>query len=42
MSANGTLVWFYKICKREVWLMSKNILPDQMDENIDLGRLVLV
>ena len=40
MSANGTLVWFYKICKREVWLMSKNILPDQMDENIDLGRFI--
>lgn len=40
MGANGTLVWFYKICKREVWLMSKNILPDQMDENIDLGRFI--
>ena len=40
MVANGTLVWFYKICKREVWLMSKNILPDQMDENIDLGRFI--
>lgn len=40
MGANGTLVWFYKICKREVWLMSKNILPDQMDENIDLGKFI--
>ena len=40
MGTNGTLVWFYKICKREVWLMSKNILPDQMDENIDLGRFI--
>ncbi|MGM9977703.1 MAG: CRISPR-associated protein Cas4 [Clostridium sp.] len=40
MGANGTLIWFYKICKREVWLMSKNILPDQMDENIDLGRFI--
>ena len=40
MGANGTLVWFYKICKREVWLMSKNILPDQMDENIDLWKFI--
>lgn len=40
MEANGTLVWYYKICKREVWLMSRNIVPDQKDENIDLGRFI--
>ncbi|MFX0548658.1 CRISPR-associated protein Cas4 [Hathewaya histolytica] len=37
---NGTLIWFYNICKREVWLMARNIVPDQKDENIDLGRFI--
>ena len=36
----GTLVWFYKICPREVWLMVRNILPDQKDDNIDYGRFL--
>lgn len=37
---NGTLMWYYKICKREVWLMSRNIAPDQKDTNIDIGRFI--
>lgn len=37
---NGTLVWYYFMCKREVWLMNRNILPDQNDENIDIGRFI--
>jgi len=40
MEVNGTLVWYYNICQREVWLMYRNILPDQHDENIDLGRFI--
>lgn len=40
MEVNGTLIWYYKICKREVWLMSRNIVPDQSDENIDYGRFL--
>lgn len=40
MEVNGTLIWFYKICKREVWMMAHNILPDQKDENIDFGRFM--
>lgn len=40
MDVTGTLVWFYKICKREVWLMSRNIVPDQKDDNIDYGRFL--
>lgn len=40
MEVNGTLLWYYNICKREVWLMSRNIVPDQHDENIDLGRFI--
>jgi len=37
---NGTLIWYYYICKREVWLMAHNIGPDQDDQNIDLGRYI--
>lgn len=37
---NGTLMWYYGICKREVWLMSRNIVPDQSDTNIDIGRFL--
>ncbi|UYP01356.1 CRISPR-associated protein Cas4 [Oceanotoga sp. DSM 15011] len=37
---NGTLIWFYYICKREVWLMSHNILPNQHDNNIEYGRFI--
>lgn len=37
---NGTLIWYYHICKREVWLMAHNIVPDQDNPNIDLGRFM--
>lgn len=37
---NGTLMWYYTICKREVWMMSRNIVPDQKDTNIDIGRFI--
>lgn len=40
MEVNGTLIWYYNICKREVWLMYRNIVPDQSDENIDFGRFL--
>lgn len=40
MYANGTLVWYYSICKREVWLMARQIIPDQKDVNIDIGRFL--
>ena len=36
----GTFVWYYCICKREVWLLSRGITPDQKDENIDIGRFI--
>lgn len=40
MEVNGTLMWYYMICKREVWLMSRNVVPDQRDTNIDIGRFI--
>lgn len=40
MEVNGTLVWYYNICKREVWLMSRHIVPDQQNSNIDFGKFL--
>lgn len=40
MPVTGTHIWYYFICKREVWLMIHQIAPDQEDENIDLGRFI--
>ena len=35
---NGTLIWYYHICPREVWYMSHKIIPDQFNEYIEIGR----
>lgn len=40
IKVNGTLIWYYYICKREVWLMARNLIPDQENEYIDLGRFL--
>ncbi|WP_073146877.1 CRISPR-associated protein Cas4 [Paramaledivibacter caminithermalis] len=40
MKVNGTLIWYYFICKREVWLMSHQLIPDQENSNIDIGRFL--
>lgn len=39
-SVTGTLVWYYYICKREVWLMAHQLVPDQDQESILIGKLV--
>ena len=36
----GTLVWYYVVCKREVWLMGREIRPDESSEMLDFGRSV--
>lgn len=36
----GTLIWYYYICHREVWLMARNMVPDQDNSNVDLGRFI--
>lgn len=36
----GTLIWYYYICLRQVWLISHQITPDQEDTNILIGRLI--
>jgi CRISPR-associated exonuclease Cas4 len=36
----GTYVWYYCICKREVWLLSHGITPDQDNTYMDIGRFL--
>jgi len=36
----GTMVWYYFVCKREVWLASRNLYPKQDLELLDFGRAV--
>ncbi|WP_420848168.1 CRISPR-associated protein Cas4 [Natranaerofaba carboxydovora] len=40
MAVTATHIWYYFICKREVWLLSRGIAADQEDENLDLGRFI--
>lgn len=40
LEVNGTLIWYYFICKREVWLMSHQLVPDQDNSNVDIGRFL--
>ncbi|WP_339064179.1 CRISPR-associated protein Cas4 [Tepidibacillus marianensis] len=40
MSVTGTHIWYYFICKREVWLMVHNIAADQDNESMDIGRFI--
>jgi len=37
---NGTLIDCYYICKRQMWLMSRNIVADQDNPFIELGRFI--
>ncbi|WP_340085365.1 CRISPR-associated protein Cas4 [Siminovitchia sp. FSL H7-0308] len=39
-NVTGTDIWYYFICKRELWLMIRKIAPDQEDENVDIGRFL--
>ena len=39
-SVNGTLIWYYYICPREVWLMARQVTPDEDDPNIEIGRFI--
>jgi CRISPR-associated exonuclease Cas4 len=36
----GTLIWYYFICKREVWLMAHEINPDEDHTALEIGRAV--
>ncbi|MCM8789041.1 MAG: CRISPR-associated protein Cas4 [Candidatus Omnitrophica bacterium] len=36
----GTLVWYYFVCKRQVWLMAQEINPFQKDPFLEIGRFL--
>jgi CRISPR-associated exonuclease Cas4 len=40
LKINGTLIWYYTVCKREVWLISRNLIADQDNQLIEIGRIV--
>jgi len=40
LQVNGTLIQQYYICKREVWLSSHQIVGDQDNENLQIGRII--
>lgn len=40
VQVNGTLIQQYYICKREVWLTSRQISGDQDNENLIIGNII--
>jgi len=36
----GSLIQAYKICPRQAWLMSRNLVGNQQDESLAIGRLI--
>ena len=34
----GTLMWYYSICKREVWLIARELAPEQENPLLDFGK----
>ncbi|MDI6861477.1 MAG: CRISPR-associated protein Cas4 [Caldisericia bacterium] len=39
-SITGTLIWYFNICKREVWFMSRELNPDQDNSFLEFGRVI--
>lgn len=39
-NVTGTLIWYFFVCRREVWLMVHQVNPDEDDSNMDLGRFI--
>ena len=40
VKVTGTLMWYYFVCKREVWLMSREVTPFEEDDLLEIGRLI--
>lgn len=36
----GTYIWYYCICKREVWLLAHGLEADQQDDNMQMGNAI--
>lgn len=37
---SGTYIWYYCICKREVWLLAHGMEADQQDDNMQIGNVI--
>jgi CRISPR-associated exonuclease Cas4 len=40
IKVSGTLIWYYYVCKREVWLMSRQINPNEENPFIEIGNII--
>jgi len=40
MKITGSIIQAYNICKRQAWLMSRQITGDQYNEFLAIGRLI--
>src|SRR5690606_29371924 len=40
IKVSGTLMWYYYICHREVWLMARHVEPESDHANLELGRFL--
>jgi len=40
VSITGTLVWYYYVCQRQVWLIAHHIQPAQDNPFLELGRFI--
>lgn len=40
VKVTGTLMWYYYVCHREVWLMARQVIPEQDHAFLDLGRFL--
>ncbi len=40
IKVTGTLMWYYYICHRQVWLMARHVVPEQDHANLDFGRFL--
>lgn len=36
----GTLIWYYMICPRQVWLMAHQLNPDEDNPDLEYGRFL--
>jgi CRISPR-associated exonuclease Cas4 len=39
-NVTGTYIWYYFICKREVWLLAHGIEADQQNEDMQMGNVI--
>jgi len=39
-SVTGTMIWYFYICRREVWLMAHSLEADQEHQDLEIGRIL--